>query len=71
MLVNITTTTPINLKPCNHTALSKAYGISNKVLHTHVKPFKNVVGKRVGHFYTLEQLLIIVEKLGISCYSIM
>jgi hypothetical protein len=66
----LNTTTEIIIKPCNHKALAQAYGISNKVLHTHLKQFKKHIGKRMGHFYTLEKLLTIIEKIGMPCYPI-
>jgi hypothetical protein len=60
----------IIIKPCCHQTLAQAYGISSKVLHTHLKPIKALIGKRIGYFYTLEQLLIIMEKIGLPCYAI-
>jgi hypothetical protein len=71
MLFNINSDKEIVIKPCNHTTLAKAYGISNKLLHTHLKPLKNTIGLRNCYYYNLEQLLIIFEKIGFLCYPIM
>jgi transposase len=60
----------IGIKPCNHRQLAKAYGISYKVLKTWLKPWLHELGKRKGYKYSLEQLLIIIEKLGLPMYSI-
>jgi hypothetical protein len=71
MFTNIHPTTIIVIKPCSHTALAKAYGISAKVLHTQLKPFKKTIGLRNGYYYNLQQLLIIIEKVGMPCYPIL
>jgi hypothetical protein len=70
MLNSLTNHTEIIIKPCKHKVLAQAYGISNKVLHTHLKQVEKHIGKRIGHFYTLKQLLTIIEKIGMPCYPI-
>ena len=52
------------LVPCTHTALAKAYGVSRKVLYTWLQPLSAQLGPRKGYKYNLEQLLIIIRKLG-------
>jgi uncharacterized Fe-S cluster-containing radical SAM superfamily protein len=61
----LNSTMQISIKPCTHKTFAQAYGISSKVLHRHLKQLQTQIGKRTGHFYTLMQLLIIIEKIGI------
>jgi hypothetical protein len=70
MLHNSTQPIEIAIKPCNHIKLAKAYGVSNKVLHTHLSNIKYKIGSRKGNNYSLEQLLVIIENIGLPCYLI-
>ena len=58
------------IKPCTHTTLARAYGISRKQLYTWLRPLKNEIGKRNGYNYSLEQLFTIFEKIGWPLHSI-
>jgi hypothetical protein len=60
----------IIIKPCNHTRLAAAYGVSRKVLRTRLLPYSQKIGKRNGHKYSLEQLLVIFELIGFPVYPI-
>ncbi|HMK26655.1 MAG TPA: hypothetical protein VK483_11565 [Chitinophagaceae bacterium] len=60
----------IVIKPCNHTQLAAAYGISPKVLRNKLRPYQNEIGKRKGYKYSLEQLLTILELIGLPPYPI-
>lgn len=52
------------IKPCNHTQLAAAYGVSPKVLRTWLRPHQKEIGPRSGYKYSLEQLFIIFDKIG-------
>ena len=52
------------VKPCTHTALAKAYGVSRKVLYTWLHPHWQQIGRRAGYKYSLEQLFIIFDLIG-------
>jgi hypothetical protein len=55
----------IIIKPCNHTQLAAAYKISPKVLRNRLRPWQQQIGKRKGYKYSLEQLFIIFELIGL------
>jgi hypothetical protein len=55
----------IVIKPCTHTGLAAAYGLSPKVLRSWLRPHQQRIGQRVGYKYSLEQLLIIIELFGL------
>jgi hypothetical protein len=60
----------IVIKPCNHTQLAAAYGISPKALRNKLRPYQNEIGKRKGYKYSLEQLLTIYELMGFPLHPI-
>jgi hypothetical protein len=45
--------------------LCSMYEVSRKTFLKWVTPFQNEIGERNGHFYTINQVQIIIEKLGI------
>lgn len=65
-----TTEKEIVIKPCTHTGLAAAYGLSPKVLRSRMRPYQDCIGKRVGYKYSLEQLFIIMELFGLPPNSI-
>lgn len=52
------------VKPCTLRELAELYKCPYKVFKRHLKPFKDVIGERNGYFYTIHQVMIIIEKLG-------
>jgi hypothetical protein len=52
------------IKPCNQAQLANAYGVSTKVLRTWLRPYDKEIGKRHGYKYSLEQLFIMLDKIG-------
>jgi hypothetical protein len=52
------------LKPCLFKELAALYGLSERVFRKHLEPIKEAIGKKVGYFYTIRQILIIFDKLG-------
>lgn len=57
----------INLeaRPYTQKQLAIYYGVSVKVLKNWLKNFTELLGARKGHFYNLEQVKIIFDKLGV------
>jgi hypothetical protein len=52
------------IKPCTHTSLARAYGISRKLLYSRLRPYREQIGPRKGYKYSLLQLLVIFELIG-------
>jgi hypothetical protein len=59
----------IIIKPRNARQLACSYGVSKKVLQHWLRPNQQSIGKRNGHKYSLQQLLIIIEIIGLPLYS--
>ncbi|OSZ78141.1 hypothetical protein CAP35_07715 [Chitinophagaceae bacterium IBVUCB1] len=60
-----------SLYPLSVKQLSEMYGIGIKTFRKWLKPFEKEIGEKNGHYYTISQVRIIVQKLGIpgSVYS--
>jgi hypothetical protein len=58
------------IKPCTHTGLARAYGISRKVLYSRLRPYREKIGPRKGYKYSLLQLLVIFELIGFPAIPI-
>ena len=54
----------ITLKPYTVLELARMYEVSDRTLKKWLKPFEEEVGKKNGYFYTIAQVKIIFEKLG-------
>lgn len=61
----IVTSEQFSLRPYTPKDLCNMYGVSKKTLLTWLKPFAAEIGNRTGHFYTVAQVEIIVNRLGI------
>lgn len=44
--------------------LSKIYKVCKKTFMRWIKPFEEVIGERQGRYYNINQVKIILEKLG-------
>jgi hypothetical protein len=55
----------LEVRPFTHGQLCALYGISDKTLTNWLKPFRDLIGERRGHFYTVVQVEIIFDKLGV------
>ncbi len=64
------THTPLVIKPCNAVQLAKAYGVSKKVLYRWLLPYQNCIGLRSGHKFSIEQVIAIIERIGLPAQSI-
>ena len=52
------------IKPYSTKELSGIYGVSEKTLRKWMKPFAESIGKKQGRYYTVVQVEIIFNKLG-------
>jgi response regulator of citrate/malate metabolism len=61
----------IQLRPYTIAELADMYGVSKKTLRKWLEPFQELIGQRNGFFYTIVQVKIIFDKLGLpgSFYS--
>ena len=55
----------IVLKPYSSQELADLYGVNIKTFKKWMLPFEQVVGKRLGRYYTVAQVKTIFEKLGV------
>jgi hypothetical protein len=53
------------LRPYTISELSDIYGVSKKTFRKWLEPFQNEIGIRNGFFYSVKQLQVIIDKLGI------
>jgi hypothetical protein len=44
--------------------IASLYCVSKQTFKIWLKPFEKEIGKRIGHFYSVKQIKIILEKLG-------
>jgi hypothetical protein len=49
------------IQPCTFKALAALYGMTEKVLRSQLKPFEHIIGKKLGHLYSVKQLITIFE----------
>lgn len=54
----------IVIKSYTHKELAGLYGVSWLTFQNWLKPFKNEIGYKTGHFYNTRQVEIIFDKLG-------
>lgn len=52
------------VKPSTTKELAALYQITPRIFNNWVDNFRNEVGKRIGFFYNVTQVLIILRKLG-------
>ncbi len=45
--------------------LSRIYKVCKKTFMRWVKPFEEIIGERNGRYYTINQVKVIIDKLGI------
>lgn len=46
------------------TQLANLYKVTRPTMYAWIKPFMKELGKREGYFFTIEQVKLIIEKLG-------
>jgi hypothetical protein len=62
---NIEKTEIFVLRPYNHTQLAQFYGVSWLTFQRWIKKHEEEIGKKHGHFYTINQVVIIMRIFGI------
>ena len=65
MLKQKTEAENMQLRTCNSQELSDMYEVSKKTFLKWLKPFKNDIGERNGNFYSVNQVAVIFQKLGL------
>lgn len=58
------------LKACSMGQMAAAYGVSIRVLRKWLQPYIKEIGKQKGSSLTLEQVVLIVEKIGLPVSEI-
>lgn len=55
----------VPVKPYTITELARIYGVCPRTLKKWINEFKNELGKKVGRYYTIPQVIIILDNLNI------
>ena len=58
-------TDKFEVKASTKKEMAAIYGVSVRTFNSWVKPFEEKVGEKRGRYYTVNQVLIIVEVLGL------
>lgn len=58
-------TKTVPLKPYSLAELSRIYGVCVRTMKKWLAPFDEEVGKKRGRYYTISQVKMIFEKLGL------
>lgn len=58
-------TTKFKIKPATKKEIAAMYEVSVRSLYTQLKPFDAEIGKKNGRYYNVNQVKVIIEKLGI------
>jgi hypothetical protein len=54
----------LEIKPYSKKELAAIYGMSPRCFSTWLKPFSVLIGSKIGKYYNIHQVKIIVDKLG-------
>jgi len=57
----------IQLKPYSLVDLAKLYTVCDRTMKKWIKPFEQEVGEKNGRYYSISQVKIIFDKLGLPC----
>jgi hypothetical protein len=55
----------VEIKPYNLTELAQIYGVTNRTMKNWIFRHNEAVGEKVGRLYTVLQIKIIFQKLGL------
>lgn len=55
------------IKPYTTKELASIYGVCDKTLKKWMKPFSADIGEKQGRYYTVAQVKMIFEKIGVPC----
>jgi hypothetical protein len=53
------------IKPYSPAEIARVYNVSWKVMNRWLNPHREAIGKREGRYYTVNQVKIIFDKLGL------
>lgn len=59
------TTDKLELKASTKKEMAAIYGVSVRTFNSWIKPFEEKVGEKRGRYYTVNQVVIIIEVLGL------
>lgn len=59
------TTDKFELKASTKKELAAVYGVTVRTFNSWIKPFEEKVGEKRGRYYTVNQVVIIIEVLGL------
>ena len=52
---------PWRIQPCTFKTRASLYEMTEKTLRNQLRPFAHLIGKKLGHLYSVKQLMIIFE----------
>jgi hypothetical protein len=55
----------IDVKPYSLTELANIYGVTNRTMKNWIEPHQELVGVKIGRLFTVLQVKVIFEKLGL------
>lgn len=55
------------IKPYSTKELASIYDVCDKTMKKWIKPFMSEVGEKNGRYYSVAQVKIIFDKLGVPC----
>ncbi len=61
----MSTTNEITVRPYTTTKLAALYGVARKTFRMWLQPHASVIGEKQGKYFTVLQVKMIFEKLGI------
>ncbi len=54
-----------NVQPANTKQLAALYEVTTRIFRKWIKPFSNEIGERTGIYFTVRQVELIIDKLGL------
>jgi hypothetical protein len=54
----------LRIRPFSHLELARLYEVCDRTFRKWIIPFEKEIGERRGRYYTITQVKIILEKLG-------
>jgi len=57
--------TTIQVKPYSLKEIADLYGISKKTMYKWMEPLKNKIGEKRGRYYTVKQVRLIFDEIGL------
>lgn len=52
------------IRPCSHKELAVMYQMDKRTISRWLKPHQDIIGNRIGRYYTVRQVALIFEILG-------